>query len=212
MATTTPEPRPVAAADPQKLLDRWTRLHPPIFGGERHEDPQDIIDWCKDRLYNMRILESQGVDFSYFSARGQSAYIPPSQREELRFQFEQLQQGQMLVTDYGARFSKLSRHALMILPTEAERMQRFVVGLHTGIQDTMAREVEMGTSYEIVVEIARMIEGLHQRSREQVTRDKRFRYSGEFRGAPSGGRGQFVRGQSISPPYPAPPPPRGAPV
>ncbi|XP_070036045.1 uncharacterized protein [Nicotiana tomentosiformis] len=92
------------------------------------------------------------------------------------------------MTDYEARFSELSRHALMILPTEAERVGRFVAVLHTGIQATMAREVEMGTSYELVVEIARRIEGVRQRSREQVTRDKRFRYSGEFRGAPSGGR------------------------
>ncbi|XP_070050624.1 uncharacterized protein [Nicotiana tomentosiformis] len=34
----------------------------------------------------------------------------------------------------------------------------------------------------------------------------------ESRGAPSRGRGQFVRGQSCRPPYPAPPPPRGAPI
>ena len=118
----------------------------------------------------------------------------------------------MSMTDYEARFSELSLHALMILPTEAERVRRFVAGLHTGIQATMAREVEMGTSYERVVEIARRITGVRQWSREQIMRDKRFRYSGEFRGAPSGGRGQFVRGQSSRPPYPAPPPPRGAPV
>ncbi|XP_070034228.1 uncharacterized protein [Nicotiana tomentosiformis] len=55
-------------------------------------------------------------------------YIPPTQREELRFQFEQLQQGQMLVTDNEARFYELSRHALMISPTDAERVQRFVAG------------------------------------------------------------------------------------
>ncbi|XP_070031484.1 uncharacterized protein [Nicotiana tomentosiformis] len=137
-------------------------------------------------------------------------YIPSSQREELRFQFEQLQQSQMSVTDYEARFSEFSRHVLMILSTEAERVQRFVAGLHTGIQDTMAREVKMGTFYELVVEIARMIEGVRQRSREQVMRDKWYRYSGEFRDAPSGGKGQFMRGQSSRPPYPAPPPPRGA--
>ncbi|XP_070053737.1 uncharacterized protein [Nicotiana tomentosiformis] len=91
-------------------------------------------------------------------------YIPRSQREELRFQFEQLQHGQMSVTDYEARFSELSRHALMIIPTEMERVRRFVAGLHTGIQATMAREVEMGTSYELVVEIAQRIEGVRQRS------------------------------------------------
>lgn len=241
VAAAIPEPRSVAAADPQKLLDRWTILHPPVFGGERNEDPQDFIDRCRDRLYNMRILESHEVDFATFQLESRARrwwksyllcrpadsapmtwdmftcifldrYIPPSQREELRFQFEQLQHGQMSATDYETRFSELSRHALMILPTEAERVRRFVAGLHTSIQATMAREVKMGTSYKLVVEIARRIECVRQCSREQVTRDKRFRYSREFRGAPFWGRGQFVRGQSSRSPYPSPPPPLGPPV
>ncbi|XP_070032550.1 uncharacterized protein [Nicotiana tomentosiformis] len=114
-------------------------------------------------------------------------------REELRFQFEQLQQGQISVTDYEARFSELSRHALMILPTDAERVRIFVSGLHFGIQATMVREVKMGTSYELVVEIARRIEGVHQRSRERVPRDKWFHYYGGFSYAPSGDRGQLGR-------------------
>lgn len=49
-------------------------------------------------------------------------YILPSRRKELRFQFEQLQQGQMLVTDYEARFSELSCDALMILPIDVEKV------------------------------------------------------------------------------------------
>ncbi|XP_070036397.1 uncharacterized protein [Nicotiana tomentosiformis] len=44
----------------------------------------------------------------------------------------------------------------------------------------------------------------------ETARDKRFWYSRGFSGAPSGGRGQFVRGQSSSPTYPAPSPSRGA--
>ncbi|XP_070048996.1 uncharacterized protein [Nicotiana tomentosiformis] len=117
-----PEPRPVVDGDPQNLVDKCTRLHPPIFGGERHEDPQYFIDRCRDRLHNMRILESHGVDFTTFQLEGRARrwwqsyllgrpagfppmtwdqftrllldwYIPPSQREELRCQFEQLEQG-----------------------------------------------------------------------------------------------------------------------
>ncbi|XP_070022149.1 uncharacterized protein [Nicotiana sylvestris] len=76
----------------------------------------------------------------------------------------------------------------------------------------MAREVEMGTEYQLVVEIARRIEGYRQRGREQMKQDKRARFSGEFRGAPTRGRGQFGRGQPSMPPYSAPPPARGAPA
>ncbi|XP_070039152.1 uncharacterized protein [Nicotiana tomentosiformis] len=194
VAAAVPGPRPAAACEPQKLLDKWTRLHPPVFGDEQHEDPQDFIDRCRDRLYNMSILKSHGVDFTTFQLEGRARrwwqshllgrpvgsppmtwdqfirsfldrYIPPSRREELRSQFEQLRHDQMSVTDY-----------------------------------------------ELVVEIYRRIKGYRQRDREQMLRDKRFRHSGGFSGAPSGGRGQFGRGQSSGPTYPVPPPPRDAPV
>ncbi|XP_070003178.1 uncharacterized protein [Nicotiana sylvestris] len=119
----------------------------------------------------------------------------------------------MFVTDYKVRFSELSRHALMILPTNAERVRRFVVGLCPGIRASMAREVAVGTEYQLVVEIARRIEGYRQRGREQIQQDKRAQFSREFRGAPARGRGHYKRGQSSRPPYSAPPPPpRGAPV
>ncbi|XP_070057282.1 uncharacterized protein [Nicotiana tomentosiformis] len=183
-----PQCRTTADGDLHKLLDRWTRLHPPVFGGKCHEDAQDFIDRCRDRLHNMRILESHGVDFTTFQLEGRARrwwrsyllgkpagsppmtwsqftqlfldrYFPHSEREELQYQFVQLEQGQMLVTDYEARFSELSRHALMILPTDAERVQRFVMGLHPNIRVSIAREVEMGTGYQLVVKNARRIEG-----------------------------------------------------
>ncbi|XP_070034954.1 uncharacterized protein [Nicotiana tomentosiformis] len=139
-------------------------------------------------------------------------YIPPSQREELRGQFEHLEQGQMSVTDYEARFSGLSRHTLITLLTDVERVRRFVAGLHPGIQASMAREVEMGTDYKLVVEISRRIEGYHQRGREQMQQEKRTHFFGEFRGAPARGRGKFGRGQPSKPTYPAPTPSLGAPA
>ncbi|XP_070035656.1 uncharacterized protein [Nicotiana tomentosiformis] len=101
----------------------------------------------------MEILESNGVDFTAFQFEGKARrwwqayflsrlaglpsltwdqftylflekYIPPSEREELRGQFERLRQGHRSITDYEARFTDLSRHASIILPTDAERVQR----------------------------------------------------------------------------------------
>ncbi|XP_070003187.1 uncharacterized protein [Nicotiana sylvestris] len=91
-------------------------------------------------------------------------------------------------------------------------VQRFVVGLHSGIRANMACEVEIWTSYQLVVEISRRIEGYRLRGTEEMHQDKRARYSGEFRGALARGRGQFGRGQPSRPPYSAPPPARGAPM
>ncbi|XP_070041487.1 uncharacterized protein [Nicotiana tomentosiformis] len=124
-------------------------------------------------MHNMRILEYHWVDFTTFQLEGRARrwwksyllgrpagsppmtwdqftqlflyrYIPPSQRKELRGYFEQ---GQISVTDFEARFSELSRHALMIIPTDAKRVRRFISGLHPNIRGSMAREVEMGTGY-----------------------------------------------------------------
>ncbi|XP_070026199.1 uncharacterized protein [Nicotiana sylvestris] len=113
----------------------------------------------------------------------------------------------MSMTDYEARFSELSRHTLMILPTDTERVRRFIMGLHPTIQAGMAQEVDMGTEYQLVVEIARRIEDYRQRGREQMQQDNRARFFGEFRGAPTMGRGHFGRGQPSRPPHSAPPPP-----
>ncbi|XP_070036335.1 uncharacterized protein [Nicotiana tomentosiformis] len=167
--------------------------------------------WWQSYLLG-RPAGSPPMTWSQFTQLFLDRYIPPSESEELRYQFEQLEQGQMSVTDYEARFSELSRHALMIITTDAERVRRFVAGLHSGIRANMAREVEIGTSYQLVVEIAWRIEGYHQRGREKMQQDKRARYSGEFRGAPAKGSGQYRRGQPSRPPYLSPPPPRGAPA
>nr|XP_009763190.1 PREDICTED: uncharacterized protein LOC104215110 [Nicotiana sylvestris] len=56
----------------------------------------------------------------------------------------------MSVTDYEARFSELSHHTLMILPTYIEKVWRFVAGLHPSIRGGMTGEVEMGTEYQLV--------------------------------------------------------------
>ncbi|XP_070040343.1 uncharacterized protein [Nicotiana tomentosiformis] len=114
--------------------------------------------------------------------------------EELRDQFEQLEQGQMSVTDYEARLFELSLHAIMILPTDAERVRRLVAMLHPSIRASMVGEVEMGTGYQLVVGIARRIEGYCQRGREHMQQDKRARFSGEFRGAPAnlGGKARHM--------------------
>ncbi|XP_070036922.1 uncharacterized protein [Nicotiana tomentosiformis] len=52
----------------------------------------------------------------------------------------------------------------------------------------------MGTDYQLVVDIARRIEGYRQRGREQMQQDKRTRFSIEFRSAPS--RGRAIQGSS----------------
>ncbi|XP_070050413.1 uncharacterized protein [Nicotiana tomentosiformis] len=102
--------------------------------------------WWQAYLHS-RPVGSPPLTWDQFMHLFLEKYIPPSEREELRGQLERLRQGHMSVTDYEARFSDLYRHATIILPTDVERVQRFIAGLHPEIQVSMAREAEMGISF-----------------------------------------------------------------
>lgn len=70
-------------------------------------------------------------------------YIPLSMSDELRGQFEHLQQDRMSVTEYEMGFTKLSRHVAFLI---------------YGIRITMARESKIGTTFHKETEISRRIE------------------------------------------------------
>ncbi|XP_019262238.1 PREDICTED: uncharacterized protein LOC109240076 [Nicotiana attenuata] len=55
-------------------------------------------------------------------------------------------------------YELLSRHAAFLIPTEADKVRRFIEGLTYGIRIAMALELETGTTFHQVVEIARRIE------------------------------------------------------
>lgn len=84
--------------------------------------------------------------------------MPQSHREELRRQFEQLRQGDMTVTQYDMRLSKLARHAVWLIPMDRERIRRFVDGLTYQLRILMTRERVFGATFEEVVDIAHEIE------------------------------------------------------
>ncbi|XP_070054538.1 uncharacterized protein [Nicotiana tomentosiformis] len=128
----------------------------------------------------MGIMESNGVDITVFQmhgsakrwwqeyVRGRSASLPPltwdhfSQLfldkfipftliEEYCSQFECLYQGSMTITQYENRFIYLSRHAVVLIPPERERVRRFIDGLTFGIKLHMAKETEDDISFNRVV-------------------------------------------------------------
>ncbi|XP_070017757.1 uncharacterized protein [Nicotiana sylvestris] len=75
-----------------------------------------------------RLAGAAPLTWKEFSTLFLEKWIPLSQREELRRQFEWLRQGDMTVSQYEARFSELARYALWIVPTDRERIKRFVDG------------------------------------------------------------------------------------
>ncbi|XP_070049315.1 uncharacterized protein [Nicotiana tomentosiformis] len=88
------------------------------------------------------------------------------------------------------RFSELARHAVWLVPTDRERIRRFIDGLTYQLWLLMTRERVSGVTFDEVVDSARQIDVV--RSQEHGEREaKRPRGPGDFSGVPSGG--QFYR-------------------
>lgn len=62
-----------------------------------------------------------------------------------------------LVSKYKMRFTKLSRHAMLFIPTKAERVSRFIEGLNYGIKLAMVKEAEKGPYF---IKLLRLYIGL----------------------------------------------------
>ncbi|XP_070050123.1 uncharacterized protein [Nicotiana tomentosiformis] len=108
--------------------------------------------------------------------------VPQSLRDAWRAEFEQLRQGVMTVLEYEVRFSELARHAPVLVATIRERVRRFIEGLHPSIHTSMARELKMDFTYQQAVSIARRVEGMFSRDREE-REAKRSRETGHYIGA-----------------------------
>ncbi|XP_070057834.1 uncharacterized protein [Nicotiana tomentosiformis] len=100
----------------------------------------------------------------------------------------------MSVRQSEMRFSELARHAIWLVPTDRERIRRFIDGLTFQLRLLMTRERVSGATFDEVVNIARQIEMV--RSQEQVEREvKRSHGSSDFSGVPSGGQFYCGRGR-----------------
>ncbi|XP_070034825.1 uncharacterized protein [Nicotiana tomentosiformis] len=121
--------RPDMSSEALMRLDKFTKLFPVHFSGVPSEDPQDYLDHCHEVLHNMGIVETNGFDFAVFQMTDYAKkwwidyvvtrlfglpsltwdqysqlflekFIPFTLREEYRRQFECLQQGGMIITQY----------------------------------------------------------------------------------------------------------------
>ncbi|XP_070014356.1 uncharacterized protein [Nicotiana sylvestris] len=114
-----------------------------------------------------RMAGAAPLTWQEFSTLFLEKWIPQSQREELRRHFEWLRQGDTIVSQYEARFYELARYASWIVPTDRERIKRFVDGLNYHLRILMTRERFLGISFEDAVDIARDIEMARRQEREE---------------------------------------------
>ena len=64
----------------------------------------------------------------------------------------------MSVTRYEMRFFELAHHTVWLLPTDRERIRRFIDVLTYQLRLLMTRERVSGVTFDEVVDIARQIE------------------------------------------------------
>ena len=69
------------------------------------------------------------ISWDQFVAIFENHYFPESVRDQLRMQFELLQQGNMSVSQYAIKFQSLSRFALELVTSEDRKCRRFEKGL-----------------------------------------------------------------------------------
>ncbi|XP_070057061.1 uncharacterized protein [Nicotiana tomentosiformis] len=126
--------------------------------------------------------EEASLTWAQFSKMFLREFVPQRLRDAWHVEFEQLRHSAMTVSKYAVRFSELSRHAPALVSIFRERVCRFIEGLNYGIRFSMARELETDTQYQKVIEIARRLDGMRGREREDMEA-KRPRDFGTYSGA-----------------------------
>ena len=116
------ENMPSMTIDDQKMFRRFKLMNPQTYTGDLTEDAYEFIASCHKRLHNLGLVESHGVNYTTFQMTGStkqwwrdyiksrpagspplswtqftqvflSKFVPHSDRERKRAEFEGLQQG-----------------------------------------------------------------------------------------------------------------------
>ncbi|XP_058189297.1 uncharacterized protein LOC131306883 [Rhododendron vialii] len=98
----------------------------------------------------------ENMTWAEFETLFEDQYFPESSCDQLRDQFEKLEQGNMTVSKYAMKFQSLSRFAPELGATEERKCRRFEKGLHNTVRRMVT--VQQKTKYAEVVECARSIE------------------------------------------------------
>ena len=86
-----------------------------------------------------RIMEAtQVITWDRFRTMFLEKYFPTYMMDKMEMKFLELKQGNMLVSEYEARFTELSRFAPNYVDTEKKKAKRFQQGLKSWIHSKLA--------------------------------------------------------------------------
>ncbi|KAJ1408712.1 Retrotransposon gag domain [Sesbania bispinosa] len=142
-------------------LAEFMKLKPPTFSESNvSEDPRRFIDGLERLWKALGCLDIMAVKLASFQSE-------ESVRDGLAHEFERLEQTEgMSVSEYTARFTRLSRHAPYPI-TKEMRVKRFVKGL----REYIFRSV-VGSDCSTFAEVLSLALQLEQRHKEKRGSDQ----------------------------------------
>ncbi|KAI8550835.1 hypothetical protein RHMOL_Rhmol06G0138600 [Rhododendron molle] len=79
-------------------------------------------------------LDVESLTLAEFEELFENQYFPETYREQLREQFEKIEQENMTVSNYAIKFQSLSRSAPELIATKERKCRHFEKGLHPSIK------------------------------------------------------------------------------
>ena len=94
----------------------------------------NALDWWESEEEILKSLDKQ-ITWNVFKTAFFSKYFSNSIRTKKEREFIQLEQGSMIVAQYEAKFTRLSRFAPYMISTEENKARQFQEGLETDIKN-----------------------------------------------------------------------------
>lgn len=101
--------------------------------------------------------DAENLTWAKFEELFDNQYFLESYREQLREQFEKLEQGDMTVSDYATKFQTMSHFAPELVAIEERKCRRFEIGLHESVKRLVVSQ--RITKYSEIVECAMIQRG-----------------------------------------------------
>lgn len=108
--------------------------------GEANERWESVLESRKDTRKAARTaaqankLDVENITWAEFEVLFEEQYFPGTSRDQLSYEFEKLEQGDMTMSEYVIKFQSLSHFAPELVATEERKCRRFEKGLHDTVE------------------------------------------------------------------------------
>src|SRR3954463_14965781 len=102
-----------------------------------HQLDSEADQWWQDKK---ETVDMTGMTWQGFKTLFLDKYFPPTEREKKEEEFRTLEQGNMMVDQYLAVFTRLARYFPELVPTEEKKARKFQKGLRRDVGERIASD------------------------------------------------------------------------